>query len=124
MIMSEEEIIKSYREAAYKGSQIGILADLNDCKPSEIHAVLDKHGIDISKNPAPTKRKRGRPAAADSIYEPESEIVLTDVDKKLLPLIEEGIVTIEEEIKKYQSMIDTLEKRKLTFTKLKEDIQG
>jgi len=40
MMMTNEEIVRDYREAANKSKQIKILADLNCCSPSEIRRVL------------------------------------------------------------------------------------
>ena len=121
--MTEEEIVRSYKEAAYKGSQIGILADLNECNPSEIHAILEKHGIDITK-PENKKSKCGRPAGAiKSKNKPQSNKVLTEVDQKLIALLNEGISTIDVEIKKYQQIIDDLNNKKQAFIKFQEDIK-
>lgn len=40
MMMSDEEIRTSYRDARYKTAQIRILAELNDCAESSILAIL------------------------------------------------------------------------------------
>lgn len=123
MEMSEEEIVKSYKEAAYKGSQIGILADLNGCNPSEIHAVLEKHGIDITK-PENKKTKRGRKPGQPNKPKKKEQKTLTDFDKKLLSLLEEGIITIDKEIQKHQEVIDELNKKRLIFTKSQEEVKS
>lgn len=122
MEMSEEEIVKSYKEAAYKGSQIGILADLNGCNPSEIHAILEKHGIDITK-PENKKTKRGRKPGQPNRPKKKEQKTLTELDKKLLALLEEGIVTIDKELQKYQKITDELNQKRQVFTKLQEDIK-
>lgn len=44
MQMTEEEICVSYREAKYQGRQISILAQLNQCDPQRIKAILARHG--------------------------------------------------------------------------------
>jgi hypothetical protein len=123
MEMSEAEIVKSYNEAAFKGSQIGILADLNGCKPSEIHAILEKHGIDITK-PENKKTKRGRKPGQPNSPKKKQQKVLTEVDKKLLSILEEGIVTIDAEIQKHQEVIDELNKKRLVFTKFQEEVKS
>lgn len=46
---SDEEIVRSYRESANPQKQIGILADLNDCDPSVIRAVLHRAGVAAKK---------------------------------------------------------------------------
>lgn len=40
MMMSDEEIRTSYRDARHKDAQIRILAELNDCPRSSILAIL------------------------------------------------------------------------------------
>lgn len=46
MEMTKEEIVKSYREAKDKRSQLCILADLNVCKEEKIREILIAGGID------------------------------------------------------------------------------
>ena len=45
MQMTNEEIVKSYKEAKHKGQQIGILADLNVCPKDMIIDILVEGGI-------------------------------------------------------------------------------
>lgn len=42
--MSEEEIVRNYRQAKEKTKQVQILADLNVCKPADIIEVLSQNG--------------------------------------------------------------------------------
>ena len=58
MQMTNEEIVESYKNAKEKTTQISILAQLNDCRRSEIKAILDKAGLLGEKEAV---RKRGRP---------------------------------------------------------------
>ena len=44
MQMTENEIVKSYKQSTKKVQQIGILADLNLCTKKEIRAILEKNG--------------------------------------------------------------------------------
>ena len=46
MIMTFEEIRRSYREAKYPEKQIRILSELNECRVSDIKAVLN--GVAVS----------------------------------------------------------------------------
>lgn len=43
MIMSEFEIVADFKSALNKNKQIGILSDLNDCKPDDIMEILKRH---------------------------------------------------------------------------------
>lgn len=45
MQMTNEEIVRSYREAKHKGQQIGVLADLNVCSREVIIEILVEGGI-------------------------------------------------------------------------------
>jgi len=47
MTMTESEIVRSYRNAKHKSTQIGILADLNCVKTDEIKSILRNNGIDL-----------------------------------------------------------------------------
>ena len=44
MQMTDDEIVRHYREARNKAKDITVLADLNDCKPKEIREILIKAG--------------------------------------------------------------------------------
>lgn len=55
MMMSEGEIIASYRGAKKKGPQVGILADLNACPQDTILEILKKH---IDPKELPRKREK------------------------------------------------------------------
>lgn len=46
MQMTNEEIVRSYREAKHKKEQVGILADLNACTRGQIIDILRAGGID------------------------------------------------------------------------------
>lgn len=45
MVISAEEIVRDYSQAANKQKQIKILADLNCCTPGEIRQVLFEQGV-------------------------------------------------------------------------------
>lgn len=53
--MTDEEICTSYRDAANKGQQIGILAQLNATTPKAITAVLEKGGYRVGEKKEPQK---------------------------------------------------------------------
>ena len=52
MMMSDEEIRTSYRDARFKKTQIKILAELNDCPESSILAILHAGESDIDPEAA------------------------------------------------------------------------
>ena len=49
MTMTNEEIIRDYREAKAPMKQIGILADMNCCTRKEIVAILADAGLEVPK---------------------------------------------------------------------------
>ena len=74
-VMSGNDILKEYKEAADKRAQVKILADLNACKPREIAEFLSQCGQEVDKRyfwepPPPRKRK---PAAQPITPEPDPE---------------------------------------------------
>ena len=64
MVMTTDEIVSMYRQAADKTKQIPILADLNLCKPRDIVAVLRQEGEKIPAAYDPEKNKKYRDKAA------------------------------------------------------------
>lgn len=50
--MSDKEIVRSYNEAKNKAAQIGILAELNLMRESDIKEILKKNGIKITRGRA------------------------------------------------------------------------
>ena len=68
MIMTAEEIVRDYRQAANKQRQIGILADRNCVSPGEIREVLAQEGVEGVKMP---KRIRHRaPKTQEAVQTP------------------------------------------------------
>lgn len=55
MQMTDDEIVRHYREARNKAKDIPVLADLNDCKPKEIREILIKAG-ELPQPAAPPKK--------------------------------------------------------------------
>ena len=47
--MSEEEIVKSYRNATKKREQIKVLSELNACDKKTIREILRQHGEDVAE---------------------------------------------------------------------------
>lgn len=50
MNMTDSEIIRDYKAASNKVKQIGILADMNECKKGRIIEILLAHGVEIPGN--------------------------------------------------------------------------
>lgn len=55
MQMTDDEIVRHYREARNKAKDIPVLADLNDCKPKEIREILIRAG-ELPQPAAPPKK--------------------------------------------------------------------
>lgn len=47
MEMSDQEIVRRFKESKNKQQQINILAELNSCDPGEIRALLKLNNIDL-----------------------------------------------------------------------------
>lgn len=65
MQMSNEEIVRSYREAKDKAKQLGILSELNACDKQKIKDILAEGGIDHRQFPRSRKEKDARPEKAE-----------------------------------------------------------
>jgi hypothetical protein len=66
---TEDEIVRSYKEAMNPIRQIGVLADLNACTQAQICGVLKRAGLKLPVKPAEaitkteTRRRKARAAA-------------------------------------------------------------
>lgn len=66
MQMSNEEIVKSYREAKDKVKQLGILSELNACDEQKIKDILTEGGIDHRSFPRSKREKKATAPVADN----------------------------------------------------------
>lgn len=66
MQMSNEEIVRNYREAKYKAKQLGILAELNACDEQKIKDILTEGGIDYRSFPRSKREKKASEPEADN----------------------------------------------------------
>lgn len=145
MMMTEREIVKSFREAKNKRQQIGILADLNCCDSSIIKDILRENGIDLRganggrvQKQDPVKEKgclkdqNGSCAGCDETdlctayvrLESESmkeeklsipDAVMVEMLKLGVEAVEGKIAIMELEIEKLQDELEGLKKKRALF---------
>lgn len=65
MNMTNEEIVRDYKQAAKPAEQIAILADLNGCTKKEIAQILIDAGMDVPGWYTKGKKKKPAEAAGD-----------------------------------------------------------
>ena len=65
MMMTELEIVSTFRQAKYPGKQVEILAQLNGCTTEEIKEILLRNGVE-QKN-LPRKSRKMRQAEMDAL---------------------------------------------------------
>lgn len=119
MIMSIQEIAKSYNEAKNKSSQIGVLADLNDCSKEQIIVVLKGQGITDIPQPSSKEKK---PKVIKTITEPK-KIEYKDeleTDEKLNALFTEGLAALESRIAYYERKLAKARAQKEKLLQIKE----
>lgn len=75
MEMSNEEIVRRYRQAKNKRQQVNILAQLNSCEKDEIIEVLKQEGITDKQLPRSERSDKGKKKSA----EPAAEIRETEI---------------------------------------------
>lgn len=85
MVMTNEEIVRMYREAKNKKLQVEILADLNLCKQEEIIEILKKGGV--AHQALPRIRKKQTAAAPFKIPEERKPPVIVD---KSMPFLKKN----------------------------------
>ena len=60
MMMSNDEIVRSFLEAKYRTKQVGILAELNACRKNDIIEILKQGGVDHRLLPRAKERDDGK----------------------------------------------------------------
>ncbi len=65
MQMSNEEIVRSYRDAKNKAKQLGILAELNACDTQKIKDILIGSGMDYRRLPRGEREKKAEVQTAE-----------------------------------------------------------
>lgn len=70
MEMTDNEIVRSYREARDKGKQVKILSQLNLCEIGEILDILTKNGVKPQELP---RTRRGK-AKTETVESPPPSI--------------------------------------------------
>ena len=104
MVMDKGEILRNYNQAKYKTEQVRILADLNECTPSEIIDVLIEQGLDRIKLGRVIGRISGKGTPK----------------KAPVAVLEEREITVEEAIERLRRERDELEKRQAELDREKE----
>ena len=77
MQLSDSEIVRSYKEAKDKRSQVGVLAELNACSKDYIREILQRNGINA---PKPGRKSTTEPEPVKA--EEPKKAVLTEMAKK------------------------------------------
>lgn len=81
MVMTNEEIVRDFNQAANRMKQISILAELNSCTKQDIVTVLVDAGCEVPKVFLPKPKKAETPEA-----KPLAVIVPTPNRKEMLEL--------------------------------------
>ena len=101
MRMTENEIVRNYREAKNKREQVTILADLNRCCKEEIIDILLKNGVE--QRELPQKRKpRKKP-------EEEKKHMASDTVASILA---QSVMQIDKTLQEHYAVVERLEREK------------
>lgn len=119
MEMTNEEIIKSYKEAKNKQKQIKILADLNGCRPMEIKKIV---GVE-----EPKKEEK----KIEAVEEMEAKTVegipglmilpasvMEDYEPKALPRVEPPESIIRLATKRLEELEETIKAAELEYKEI------
>lgn len=95
MTMTNEEIVREYRQAAHPAQQIGILADLNECKKKNIVEILREAGCKLpgyyDKKPP---KAPAEPQPVEGPEEAPAEDVQPDVPVETPEIEDDGCVKV------------------------------
>lgn len=123
MQMSDSEIVRSYKEAKDKRSQVGVLAELNACSKDYIREILQRNGINAPKpgrksttEPEPVKaaltemaKKAVRKEPADPEDDTPDELLLLATER--LKHLQESRAEHEHSLQIIQSIVDDHKRR-------------
>lgn len=128
MQMSDSEIVRSYKEAKDKRSQVGVLAELNACSKDYIREILQRNGINAPKpgrksttEPEPIKAEEPKKAVKKEPADPEivkdeqtedytpDELLLLATER--LNNLRESRAEREHDIQIMQSIVDDYKRR-------------
>ena len=110
MQMSNEEIVKEYKESKNKKGQIQILAELNACDKEKIINILISHGMLEKKKPKAAgkeKVEKVAPVQQDNIALVVPEIVIEALSQKMIEL-QENIDICKAKQKESEEQLDVL----------------
>lgn len=102
MQMSENEIVRNYRESKNKREQVTILADLNRCDKEEIIAILLKNGVDQRELPRKRKSKKS----------PEEEKKTQSATDTVASILARRVMEIDNDLQKHYAATTKLEREK------------
>lgn len=103
---SREEIVRDYTQAANKGKQIKILADLNCVSPGEIRAVLAATGVPGIRAPERIRRQKAEAAAERPQPETASALSFWEHTEAILAALPDELPPEAESI--VQNLLQTL----------------
>ena len=107
MQMSNEDIVKEYRESKNKKGQIQILADLNACEREKIVRILTSHGEMEEKKPKAAGKEKVAPVQQDNIALVVPEIVKEAISQKMIE-IQDTIDLCKKKQKESEGQLDVL----------------
>ena len=82
MEMSNEEIVRRYRQAKNKRSQVNILAQLNCCSKNEIIEVLKQEGITDKQLPRAERSDKGKKKSGEPAAEAKETEITAPLEKQ------------------------------------------
>ena len=104
MQMTENEIVKSYKQATKKVQQIGILADLNLCSKKEIRAILESHGCEVPHY----SNRYTKPKETTKQTKKKPEQPALDFQTPVVVLVQKRLAEIDFEMKPLETRLEAL----------------
>lgn len=105
MQMTENEIVRNYKQAKKKQEQIKILADLNLCTKKEIRDILEKHGCEVPRYG--NRYTKSKPAET-LILQNEEPIRSNETPESVIALVKNRMAAINEQMKPLEHRLEEL----------------
>ena len=120
MQMTNEEIVRNYKEAKHKDSQIKILAQLNLCDPQKIKDILKDAGV-IRKYVRRDPEPKEEPAKAVPVKVAKKAALPKLLPEAVIDAIRRRMAELDELIENTQQVLDKNIAQRIELKRFLED---
>ena len=131
MEMTDNEIVRSYREARDKGKQVKILSQLNLCEIGEILDILTKNGVKPQELPR-TRRGKAKTETVESPPQASNQEQETADQRRREQIYRDALLVYQQQLEReanaaeeaYLAQKREFDRRQNEINQLLEELEG